>query len=81
MQFARRAVSPARVCRCRREYVAKVLQSQIPDYTQADAYAVMQKAHRDGMAVVGVWVFELAEAYCDGLKNGGLISSVAEDSD
>lgn len=30
-------------------------------------YTVMQKAHTAGFAVVGVWMFELAEAYCDGL--------------
>lgn len=90
----------------RREYVAKILKSSIPDYTDADAYVVMQKAHKDGMAVVGIWVFELAEAravqcprprltaraatdaarrrdtaqaYCDLLKEGGLISAVTED--
>lgn len=53
----------------------------IPELTQADAYVVMQKAHKSGMAVVGVWVFELAEAYCAQLKSGGLISSVTEESD
>lgn len=63
----------------KREYVAKILKSSIPDYTDADAYVVMQKAHKDGMAVVGIWVFELAEAYCDLLKEGGLISAVTED--
>merc|ERR1719382_47634 len=58
----------------RQEYVAKVLQASVPGLTQADAYVVMQKAHKSGMAVVGVWVFELAEAYCDALKAGGLIA-------
>ena len=57
----------------KREYVAKVLTTTIPDFSQADAYVVMQKAHQSGMAVVGVWVFELAEAYCDGLKARALI--------
>ena len=32
------------------------------------------------MAVVGVWVFELAEAYCDLLRAGGLIASVTEEA-
>ena len=64
---------------CRREYVARVLCGSIPGLSQADAYLVMQKAHKNGMAVVGVWVFEMAEAYCDKLKSGGLISSVAEE--
>mmetsp|Transcript_34845 Transcript_34845/g.112376 ORF Transcript_34845/g.112376 Transcript_34845/m.112376 type:complete len:149 (-) Transcript_34845:568-1014(-) len=64
----------------KREYVAKILQATVPGLTAADAYVIMQKAHQNGMAVVGVWVFELAEAYCDQLKAGGLIASVtAED--
>ena len=63
----------------RREYVAKVLTRSIPDYSQADAYIVMQKAHKQGMAVVGIWAFELAEAYCELLKAGGLIASVTEE--
>lgn len=63
----------------RREYVARVLVSTVPELTQADAYAVMQKAHKAGMAVVGVWMFELCEAYCEGLKAGGLIASTTEE--
>jgi len=65
----------------KREYVARVLVSSVPDFSQADAYKVMQKAHQNGMAVVGVWVFEVAEAYCDKLKQGGLIASVTEEDD
>ena len=65
----------------RREYVARILVQTVPELTQADAYVVMQKAHKSGMAVVGVWVFELAEAYCAQLKSGGLIASVTEESD
>lgn len=61
--------------------MAKVLVASIPDFSQADAYRVMQKAHQNGMAVVGVWVFEVAEAYCDKLKQGGLIASVTEEDD
>ena len=33
----------------------------MPGLTAAEAYVIMQKAHQHGMAVVGVWVFELAE--------------------
>lgn len=65
----------------RREYVAKVLMANVPGLTQANAYHVMQKAHKHGMAVVGVWVFELAEAYCNALKTNGLIASVEEVDD
>ena len=63
----------------RREYVARVLVQNIPEMKQADAYLVMQKAHKSGMAVVGIWVFEMAEAYCAGLKSGGLIASITEE--
>ena len=63
----------------KREYVAKVLTGAVPELTQADAYLVMQKAHQSGMAVVGVWAFEIAEAYCELLKKGGLISSITEE--
>merc|ERR1719478_728231 len=65
----------------RREYVARVLVQNVPEMTQADAYLVMQKAHKSGMACVGVWVFEMAEAYCASLKTGGLIASITEESD
>lgn len=62
----------------RREFVARVLCNAIPDLKQADAYVIMQKAHKNGMAVVGVWVFETAEMYNDLLRTGGLISSITE---
>ena len=65
----------------RREYVARILVQTIPELQQADAYLVMQKPHKQGMAVVGVWVFEIAESYCASLKSGGLICSVTEESD
>jgi ATP-dependent Clp protease adaptor protein ClpS len=51
----------------KREFVARVLTGTIPEMTEATAYTVMQKAHTAGFAVCGIWTFELAEAYCDGL--------------
>lgn len=39
----------------KREYVARILQQSVPGLTAADAYVIMQKAHKSGMAVVGVW--------------------------
>lgn len=33
---------------CRREYVAKILMGSVPDLKQADAYVIMQKAHKCG---------------------------------
>ena len=59
--------------------MARILVGSIPDLKQEDAYVIMQKAHKQGMAVVGIWVFEVAEAYSDKLKTGGLISSVTEE--
>lgn len=44
-----------------------------------DALLLRICPQKQGMAVVGVWVFELAEAYCAGLKAGGLIASVTEE--
>ena len=45
----------------RREYVAKILVQSIPDVSSADAYQIMQQAHKSGLAVVGIWVLELCE--------------------
>lgn len=52
----------------KREFVARVLVATIPEMNEASAYTVMQKAHTAGYAVCGIWVYELAEAYCEGLK-------------
>ena len=65
----------------RREYVAKILVQSVPDVTSADAYKIMQQAHKSGLAVVGTWVLELCEAYCEQLQSGGLIASVAEEGE
>lgn len=59
--------------------MAKVLVANIPGLNQAGAYQVMQQAHKHGMAVVGVWTFEVAEMYCETLTGGGLIASVTEE--
>lgn len=65
----------------KREFVARVLTGTIPEMTEATAYTVMQKAHMNGFAVCGVWIFELAEAYCDGLTSQGLTAAVTAESD
>lgn len=65
----------------KREFVARVLTGTIPEMTEATAYTVMQKAHMHGFAVCGVWIFELAEAYCDGLTSQGLTAAVTAESD
>jgi len=62
-----------------REYVARAVVSAIPEVSSADAFNIMQKAHKSGFAVVGVWVFEIAEAYCDLLTKAGLLARVIEE--
>lgn len=59
-----------------RERVVEVLLKCIPGLSKLDAQSIMQKAHTTGMALVGVWVFELAEAYCDLLRSEGLVSDI-----
>lgn len=59
-----------------REHVTRALLKCIPGLAQADAKAIMQKAHATGMAIVGVWIFELSEAYCDLLRGEGLRSDI-----
>mmetsp|Transcript_13229 Transcript_13229/g.39903 ORF Transcript_13229/g.39903 Transcript_13229/m.39903 type:complete len:118 (+) Transcript_13229:3-356(+) len=65
----------------KREFVARVLVATIPEVSEAKAYTIMQQAHTQGFAVCGVWVYELAEAYCDGLTSQGLTAAVTEESD
>lgn len=59
-----------------KDYVARVLARVIPGLSPEAAWAIMQKAHRDGSAVVGVWVFEVSEGYCESLRNNGLRSDI-----
>lgn len=55
-----------------REHVARCL-VQFAGLSESMAYQTMMKAHHNGMAVVGRWVFEQAEIYHDGLKENGII--------
>jgi ATP-dependent Clp protease adapter protein ClpS len=48
--------------------------------TQDQAVGIVETAHTTGSAVVGVWIFELAEAYCDGLRSNGLGSDIEPDA-
>lgn len=62
-----------------KDYVTKVLLKVVPGLTPEAAYAIMQKAHTNGKAVVGVWIFEISEGYCDMLRNNGLRSDIEEE--
>lgn len=55
-----------------REYVARSL-VQVTGMAEILAYQTMMQAHQNGMAVVGRWVYEVAEMYHDRLRNDGII--------
>eukprot|EP00184_Porphyridium_aerugineum_P008571 CAMPEP_0184691884 /NCGR_PEP_ID=MMETSP0313-20130426/591_1 /TAXON_ID=2792 /ORGANISM="Porphyridium aerugineum, Strain SAG 1380-2" /LENGTH=123 /DNA_ID=CAMNT_0027149661 /DNA_START=295 /DNA_END=666 /DNA_ORIENTATION=- len=62
-----------------KEYVVKVLMKVIPGMSMVEATTIMETAHSTGSAVVGVWIFEVAEMYCDLLRNAGLVSDIRAD--
>ena len=55
-----------------REFVARCL-VQIVGLTEMGAYQTMMQAHKNGIAVVGRYVYERAEMYHDALKKNGII--------
>lgn len=55
-----------------REHVARCL-VRVTGLSEIAAFETMMQAHRNGMAVVGRWVFERAEMYYDALKTNGII--------
>lgn len=59
-----------------KDYVANVLVRCIPALSKEAAWAIMNKAHKDGSAVVGIWVFEVSEGYCEMLRSNGLRSDI-----
>ncbi|CAN8073172.1 unnamed protein product [Agarophyton chilense] len=61
-----------------KDFVTKVLLKVIPGLSPDAAFAIMNKAHTNGKAVVGVWIFEISEGYCDMLRNNGLRSDIEE---
>ncbi len=44
--------------------------------SEGEAYDCMMTAHQAGMAVVGVYQFEVAENYCTQMKESGLVAAV-----
>lgn len=56
-----------------REYVARAL-VQVVGIDEPTAFKIMTKAHKDGMALVGIWAGEVASLYCDQLKSRGIVS-------
>jgi ATP-dependent Clp protease adapter protein ClpS len=47
--------------------------------TQEMAKEITMRAHNTGMAVVGVWMLEIAEGYSTILNENGLKSDIEED--
>lgn len=58
-----------------RAYVGRCLVSVV-GLPESEAFSIMSQAHQNGMAIVGVWHGELAEAYCEQLKSRTLIVDV-----
>ncbi len=55
-----------------REFVARCL-VQIVGVSEMSAYQTMMQAHQNGIAVVGRYVYEVAEMYYGALKKNGII--------
>lgn len=60
------------------DYVTRVLLKVVPALTPDQAWAIMNEAHTRGKAIVGIWIFEISEGYCDLLRNNGLRSDIEE---
>eukprot|EP00522_Entomoneis_paludosa_P013091 CAMPEP_0172451216 /NCGR_PEP_ID=MMETSP1065-20121228/9338_1 /TAXON_ID=265537 /ORGANISM="Amphiprora paludosa, Strain CCMP125" /LENGTH=176 /DNA_ID=CAMNT_0013203145 /DNA_START=178 /DNA_END=708 /DNA_ORIENTATION=- len=58
-----------------REHVARSL-VQVTGMTEMTAYQTMMQAHQNGIAVVGRWVYEVAEMYHDALRSNGIICDI-----
>jgi ATP-dependent Clp protease adaptor protein ClpS len=58
-----------------REHVARSL-VQVTGMSESVAYQTMMQAHQNGIAVVGRWVYEVAEMYHDSLKDKGIICDI-----
>lgn len=61
-----------------KDFVTRVLLKVIPGLTQEAAWNIMNEAHNRGRAIVGIWIFEISEGYCDMLRNNGLRSDIEE---
>jgi len=55
-----------------REFVARCL-VQIVGVSELKAYQTMMQAHQNGIAVVGRFVYEVAEMYYGELKKNGIV--------
>mmetsp|Transcript_4277 Transcript_4277/g.9299 ORF Transcript_4277/g.9299 Transcript_4277/m.9299 type:complete len:167 (+) Transcript_4277:416-916(+) len=58
-----------------REHVARSL-VQITGMAEMTAYQTMMMAHQNGIASVGMFCFEIAEMYNEGLRQQGIVSDI-----
>lgn len=58
-----------------REHVARSL-VQITGMAEMTAYQTMMTAHQNGIASVGMFCFEIAEMYNEGLRKEGIVSDI-----
>jgi ATP-dependent Clp protease adapter protein ClpS len=58
-----------------REHVARSL-VQITGMSEINAYQTMMQAHQNGLAVVGRYVYEIAEMYHDALRKQGIVTDL-----
>lgn len=60
-----------------REFVARCL-VQIVAKSEIEAYQTMMQAHQNGIAVVGTYVYEVAEMYYGALKKNGIVCDLVQ---
>ena len=58
-----------------REHVARSL-VQVTGMSEINAYQTMMQAHQNGIAVVGRWVYEVAELYNNELQKNGIVCDI-----
>lgn len=58
-----------------REHVARSL-VQVTGMSEMNAYQTMMQAHQNGIAVVGRWVYEVAEMFHEALKKNGIVCDI-----
>ena len=56
----------------KREFVARCL-ATICGKSDSESYQIMMEAHKNGMGVVGRYMFEVAELYYNSLQENGLL--------
>mmetsp|Transcript_9397 Transcript_9397/g.28332 ORF Transcript_9397/g.28332 Transcript_9397/m.28332 type:complete len:137 (+) Transcript_9397:143-553(+) len=59
-----------------REFIMNVLQKCLPGMGEGTAKDIADRTKKVGQAVVGAWIFEMAEAYCDSLRSSGLSADI-----